>query len=197
MDLQLRSAVGHLNEVWASEVCAANLYNFADTLGWEFIRDLARWTYDEMRHCMMGLERLTEWGFSPSMLPLGDYIYVAARQQDPIYGLGVIFYFETKYIHRGRERIKTFAAYEDQTSRHDYEFDWADETFHAEYGKRWLTVLLKGRTEFPKDLHDVRTRCEEIVKDMIDVCTPEEKEQAFLVAHHLIAAAKEKAAAVR
>ena len=52
--LQMRSAIGHLNEVWASEICAVNLYNFADTLGWEFVRDLARWTYDEGRHCLMG-----------------------------------------------------------------------------------------------------------------------------------------------
>ena len=38
--LQIRSAIGHLNEVWAAEICAANLYNFADESGWDYIRDI-------------------------------------------------------------------------------------------------------------------------------------------------------------
>jgi len=193
IDLQLRSAIGHLNEVWAAEICAANLYNFADTLGWEFIRDLARWTYDESRHCLMGLERLTEWGFAPASLPLGDYIYVATRQQEPLFGLAMIFYFETKYIHRGRERIKTFTAYADQTSRHDYEFDWADETFHAEYGKRWLTVLLKGRTTSPHDLQELRERCEVLITEAVSACTAAERQQIRALADQLIAQAKMQA----
>lgn len=193
IDLQLRSAIGHLNEVWAAEICAANLYNFADTLGWEFIRDLARWTYDESRHCLMGLERLTEWGFAPASLPLGDYIYVATRQQEPLLGLAMIFYFETKYIHRGRERIKTFTAYADQTSRHDYEFDWADETFHAEYGKRWLTVLLKERTTTPHDLPELRNQCEALIAAAVAECTAEERQQIRTIADRLLAQAKAQA----
>lgn len=194
IDLQLRSAIGHLNEVWAAEICAANLYNFADQLGWEFIRDLARWTYDESRHCLMGLERLTEWGFAPADLPLGDYIYVTTRQQEPLFGLAMIFYFETKYIHRGRERIKTFTAYADQTSRHDYEFDWADETFHAEYGKRWLTVLLKGCPSPPHDLHELRTQCEALITAAVAECTAEERQQIRTIADGLLAQAKAQAA---
>ncbi len=194
IDLQLRSAIGHLNEVWAAEICAANLYNFADTLGWEFIRDLARWTYDESRHCLMGLERLTEWGFAPAALPLGDYIYVATRQQEPLFGLAMIFYFETKYIHRGRERIKTFTAYADQTSRHDYEFDWADETFHAEYGKRWLAVLLKGRSTPPHDLPELRTHCEALIAAAVAECTAAERQQIRTIADKLLAQAKAQAA---
>jgi hypothetical protein len=194
IDLQMRSAIGHLNEVWAAEICAVNLYNFADTLGWDFIRDLARWTYDESRHCLMGLERLTEWGFAPADLPLGDYIYVATRQQEPLFGLAMIFYFETKYIHRGRERIKTFTAYADQTSRHDYEFDWADETFHAEYGKHWLTVLLKGRTAPPHDLHELRHQCEATITAAVAECTDEERRQIRAIADRLLAQAKAQAA---
>ena len=31
----------------------------------------------------------------------------------------------------------------------DLEFDWADETLHAEYGRRWLNVLLGPPGEDP------------------------------------------------
>lgn len=190
--LQMRSAIGHLNEVWAAEICAANLYSFADQLGWDYIKDVARWTYDESRHCLMGLQRLLEWGFRPEELPLGDYLYVAARQHDPIYGLGMIFYFETRYIHRGRERIEIFREMGDSLSRHDYEFDWADETFHAEYGNRWLTELFAGRNEPPRDAQEIRAHCEQIVADYVATATDHERAEIHALAARLF----EKAEAI-
>jgi hypothetical protein len=188
--LQMRSAVGHLNEAWAAEICAANLYNFADELGWDYIKDVARWTYDESRHCLMGLQRLLEWGFRPEELPLGNYLYVAARQREPIYGLGMIFYFETKYIHRGRERIQAFKDLGDALSRHDYEFDWADETFHAEYGNRWLTALFERRSEPPRDAHEIRARTEQIVAESVATATGQERAEIHEVAARLLAKAQ-------
>ena len=191
--LQIRSAIGHLNEVWAAEICAANLYNFADELGWDYIRDVARWTYDESRHCMMGLQRLLEWDFQPEELPLGNYLYVAALQQPPIYGLGMIFYLETKYIHRGRERIQAFQELADSLSRHDYEFDWADETFHAEYGNRWLTVLFERRSEPPRDANEIRQRCEQIAAEYVATATIEERTEIHEIAAKLLDKARQTA----
>ena len=46
MQLQLRSAISHLNEVWAIEAGGLMLSSFADVLPWEWIHDAARWTYD-------------------------------------------------------------------------------------------------------------------------------------------------------
>ena len=54
MQLQLRSAISHLNEVWAIENGGVMLSAFADILPWEWIHNAARWTYDESRHCRMG-----------------------------------------------------------------------------------------------------------------------------------------------
>ena len=62
--LQLRTAVSHLNEAWAVETGGAILFAFAAELGWEFVYDAARWTYDESRHCRMGMQRLANWGFT-------------------------------------------------------------------------------------------------------------------------------------
>src|SRR5206468_2761608 len=145
LGLQLRSAVSHLNEVWAVETGGAILQAFAETLGWEFILDAARWTYDESRHCRMGWQRLSDWGFTPAEMPLGSYIYDAARGQDPIYRLGMLYFFETKNIRHKPERVKKFTRVGDDVSRHDMDFDWADETIHAAYGTRWLTRLLELR----------------------------------------------------
>ena len=114
--LQLRSSVSHLNEVWAVETAGSILDALSPELGWEFTRDAARWLYDESRHMLMGLRRLEAWGFEPSQIPLGGYIYEACAGQDPIYRLGMLGYFETKNIGRKRDRARAFHDMGDRTS---------------------------------------------------------------------------------
>ena len=67
--LQLRSAVSHLNEVWAVETAGRILDELSPELGWEFTHEAARWLYDETRHMLMGKERLARWGFEPAADP--------------------------------------------------------------------------------------------------------------------------------
>lgn len=161
--LQLRSAVSHLNEVWAVDTAGAILEAFAEPLGWEFVSDAARWLYDESRHAMMGLTRLRDWGFSPRELPLGSYIYDSARGEDPIYRLGMLHFFETKNIGKKTKRAEAFGSYGDTESQHDMEFDWADEGMHAGYGKRWLVELVRARGLPPQALDAIHDRCGELV----------------------------------
>ena len=120
--LQLRSAVSHFNEVWAVETGGAVLHAFADDLGWEFIYDAARWTYDESRHTRMGYERLKSWGYRPDEIPLGSYIYDSARGQDPVIRLGMLHYFETKNIGKKTKRAEAFGSYRGQgePARHGF-----------------------------------------------------------------------------
>jgi Protein of unknown function (DUF455) len=189
LGLQLRSAISHLNEIWAVEACAAFTYAFADILGWEFVLDAARWTYDESRHCRMGYERLTSWGFRKEDIPLGTYIYDAARDQDPIYRLGMLFFFETKNIHKKTERAQKFHEYQDRLSEHDMDFDWADETKHAHFGNLWLTRLLeiRGGAGDPKS---VRQKCEELIQVIVNSASDEERRQIVQIADHLTADAQ-------
>jgi uncharacterized ferritin-like protein (DUF455 family) len=188
--LQLRSAISHLNEIWAIETGGVVLETFAAILPWEWIRDAARWTYDEARHCRMGVERLAAWSFDPSEIPLGTYIYESANGEDPIYRLGMLFFFETKNIGRKSERIATFQQLGDAASEHDMDFDWADETIHASYGKRWLEALLKTRGVDPAQITQVRERCGELITAMIQRATPEEKSKLRNKAEALIAKAE-------
>ncbi len=189
LGLQLRSAVSHLNEVWAVETGGAILQAFAETLGWEFVVDAARWTYDEARHCRMGYQRLTDWGFTPGEIPLGSYIYDAARDQDPIYRLGMLYFFETKNIRRKPERVKKFTSYGDDVSRHDMDFDWADETIHAAYGTRWLTRLLEVHGEHAVDPQAIRARCGELVDQVVGAATDADRAHIRQLADALTARA--------
>lgn len=181
--LQLRSAVSHLNEVWAVETGGAILHAFANRLEWEFIFDAARWTYDESRHARMGYERLRTWGFAPAELPLGSYIYDAARGQDPVIRLGMLHYFETKNIGKKTKRANAFGSYQDRMSQHDMDFDWADETIHAEYGHRWLEAL-------QADIDAIRTRCDALVAQEVAGATPEDVADLRAVAQAMVAKAQ-------
>jgi uncharacterized ferritin-like protein (DUF455 family) len=199
VQLQLRSALSHLNEVWAVEAAGAILYSFADWLGWEFVLDAARWCYDESRHCRMGYERLREWGFQPAQLPLGTYIYESGRGHDPLYRLGMLSFFETKNIGRKAERIKAFHQYQDAMSQHDMDYDWADETIHAHYGQRWLNSLVDsgyaGAAALGVDA--IRARCSELVAATVASATASERAELRQVAEALLAKAERLAAAGR
>jgi uncharacterized ferritin-like protein (DUF455 family) len=165
---------------------------FADTLPWEWIHNAARWTYDESRHCRMGYERLMAWSLNPADIPLGTYIYESASGQDPLYRLGMLYFFETKNIRHKPARTQFFHAYGDSLSEHDMDFDWADETMHAGYGKHWLKELLAARGEDPKAYDQVRDRCEELVSNYVDTATPDEVASIKKAAKALIAQAQRK-----
>jgi hypothetical protein len=192
--LQVRSAVSHLNEVWAVDTAGAILHGLAPELGWEWIRDAGRWCYDEARHMLMGKRRLEAWGLPPAKIPLGGYIYEACAGQDPLYRLGMLGYFETKNIGRKRERAAAFHAMGDTTSETDMEFDWADETLHAEYGRRWLKDLMERRGEDPESWPGVLERCEQLVADRVARATDAERTRITAAADALVAEAASRAA---
>ncbi len=173
--LRLRSAVSHLNEVWAVETAGAILHGFADPLGWDFIHDAARWLYDESRHMMMGAMRLRTWGFETADIPLGSFIYESCRGQDLIYRLGMLAFFETKNIGKKKERGEEFGRIGDQISRRDMDFDWADEAIHAGYGRRWIKALLDAEGDGGRSWHEIVARCEALVQQRIAGRTPEEE----------------------
>lgn len=189
MQLQLRSAISHVNEVWAIEAGGVMLSAFADVLPWEWIHDAARWTYDESRHCRMGYERLIAWNFDLAQIPLGTYIYDSASGQDPIYRLGMLYFFETKNIRHKLARAQLFHEYGDTLSEHDMDFDWADETIHAGYGKRWLGELLTVRGEDPGAHDQVREQCGKMVRDYVATATQEEVNGIKKIAATLMAQA--------
>lgn len=186
VQLQLRSAVSHLNEVWAVESGGAVLHAFAEDLAWEFIYDAARWTYDEARHTRMGYDRLHAWGYEPPEMPLGTHIYDSAYGQDPVVRLGMLHYFETKNIGKKTQRANAFGSYQDRMSQHDMDFDWADETIHAYYGKHWLDALRQLYPERVPDIETIRKTCETLVAAQVDSATNTDRAETHNIAQAMI-----------
>ena len=181
LELQLRVAVHHCNEVWAAEMAAAVLWDFAEEAPHEFIEDAARWCYDEIRHCRMGYSRLLDWGFREGELPLDSFSYDASAEADPLVRLGTIFYFETTYIHTKSERTKIFTRVGDRLSAHDMDFDWADELIHTHYGSRWLKHFLQARAE-ERSADQIKAQAYQLVRHVQESASAADKaatEQAY------------------
>jgi hypothetical protein len=70
------------------------------------------------------------------------------------------------------------------------DFDWADETMHAGYGKHWLKELLVVRKEDPAAYDQVRERCGQLVSDCVSTATADEVAAIRKVAGALLAKAK-------
>lgn len=174
MQLQLRQAVHHLNEVWAAEMAAACIFDLTEQADAEFLTDAARWCYDEIRHCRMGFTRLLKWGFELSEMPLDAFSYDAGAETDAITRLGIIFYFESTYIHTKWQRTKIFKEFGDAVSSHDMDFDWADEQIHAHYGTRWLKYFLEKNND-PRKPIDFRAQSEACVKNMQASATDDDR----------------------
>ncbi|MFP5351297.1 MAG: DUF455 family protein [Actinomycetota bacterium] len=187
--LRLRTAISHLNEVWAVETAGAILHGLGPSLGWEFIVDAARWCYDESRHMRMGQLRLARWGFEPKELPLGSYIYESSAGHGVVHRLAMLAFFETKNIGKKAQRAETFGAIGDVSSQRDMEFDWADEAIHAGYGRRWLREAL-ALQEPEREWRSLLTECENSVAARVARASEEEKAALIRQAERLIAKAE-------
>ena len=140
----------------------------------------------------MGYERLLAWKLELAEIPLGTYIYDSASGQDPIYRLGMLYFFETKNIRHKPARAQLFHNYGDALSEHDMDFDWADETMHAGYGKRWLKELLAVRGQNAEAYDEVRLRCGELVSSYVATASAGEVADIKRVAATLIGKASQR-----
>ena len=188
LQLQVRQGVHHLNEVWAAEMAAACIFDLVEEADAEFLFDAARWCFDEIRHCRMGYTRLGEWGFEMGEMPLGSFQYDAGARCDALTRLGIIFFFESTYIHTKPERAKIFGEWGDRVSSHDMDFDWADEQIHTHYGTRWLKYFLELRNDTRRPV-DFRIQAEAAVKAEQMSATEEDKWDVQFVFSEMMARA--------
>jgi hypothetical protein len=140
---------------------------------------------------LMGQRRVESWGLDLAHVPLGRYIYDAVTDGgDPIYRIGMLGHFETKNIGKKKVRARAFGEMGDQESERDMQFDWADETIHAEYGRRWLKELLERRGRSGDDYSEVLAECERLVEARVARATPDEAEAIAACADQLVREAR-------
>ncbi len=155
--MQVWAAISHFNEIWAAEATASVLFDLKDQ-PWEFYLDLARWTYDEMRHSRMGERAMRGWGWNlPEEVPFGMAQYNAMGPLDPAHRLALLYYFEDGLMREGikQREMKILASARDTASLQDMDYDWADEAQHVHFGYVWVRYLLGIKDDSPFDLTQI------------------------------------------
>ncbi|MBE7502797.1 MAG: DUF455 family protein [Verrucomicrobiales bacterium] len=155
---QIWVAIDHMNEIWASELAGALMWHHRG-LPWSLYYDAARWTYDEMRHAMMGERRLLAYGFDP-----GVDVPIVPDHWRGVGGRGGLeaMLFVVHGLEQGGPQWKAQLRSElwqlgDPYSAQDCDYDWADESGHIRYGQEWIQALYP---DVPKARLIERTRQE-------------------------------------
>ncbi|MDF2671702.1 MAG: hypothetical protein K0R67_4008 [Paenibacillus sp.] len=135
-------AIDHANEVWASETPAALIWTYKG-MPWSLYFNAARWCYDEMRHAMMGEQRLASMGFRIGidypMVPDHWRTYYTERG---LKGLLLLLHgLEQKGPLNKAAKKVTLAEQNDLEGSQDCDYDWADESGHISFGLAWIKAL--------------------------------------------------------
>ena len=180
---QLRSAINQFNQMWAVEIGGTVLYLFANQLGWEFIFNLSRITFDKSRHCWIGYERLNDWGFKPAEIPLSNYINHALKEKDPIYKLGML-------CHSKSQHSKNTALTNNRRSRHNIEFIEADEAPNFDFCHHWLQILHTAQPDATPKPATVKSYCDTLIKNALESATETDRQTINQIISGLVTKAK-------
>jgi uncharacterized ferritin-like protein (DUF455 family) len=144
IERQVWQGINHVNEIWAAEITGLVLWKWND-MPWEFYLDCARWCFDESRHCRMGDERLSAWGFQAGVdYPVYSDHYVSSIEYGELATLALLHRFETTGPNWKSGLMREFEQVGDTSSSQDFDYDWADESIHLTYGHKWALHRLGG-----------------------------------------------------
>jgi uncharacterized ferritin-like protein (DUF455 family) len=141
IEQRLWIAIDHANEVWASETVAALIWKY-DKMPWDLYLNAARWCYDEMRHSMMGEQRLESMGFDIGVdTPMASDNWKAFRH----YGIEKLLLLLHGVEQKGplhKSHLKNeLSKVNDLESAQDCDYDWADESGHIRFGLAWIKAI--------------------------------------------------------
>lgn len=134
-------AIDHANEVWAAETPAALIWEHKN-MPWNLYMNAARWCYDEMRHAMMGEQRLASLGLNIGIdYPMVPDHWRAFRKK----GLGALLLLlhgleQSGPMNKSKFK-KELSIANDFDGAQDCDYDWADESGHISIGLAWIKAL--------------------------------------------------------
>lgn len=154
IDRQVWQGINHVNEIFSAEITALVLWKW-DGMPWEFYLDCARWSFDEARHCMMGEERLQAWGFEAGVdypICADPYVSNSAYGEEAVFAL--LHRFEMNGPNLKSKLKQEFEAVGDTASSQDFDYDWADESIHLQYGYKWLLHRMGGDNDKYEEIRE-------------------------------------------
>jgi hypothetical protein len=167
VEQQLWIAIDHVNEVWAAETAAALIWQY-EGMPWELYFDATRWCYDEMRHSMMGEQRLKSMGFEIGIdIPMASDHWQAFREQG-IERLLILLHGLEQNGPLHKSNLKNqLSKVNDLDGAQDCDFDWADESGHIRFGLAWIKALHKdwSKSQIIAETKNIVAEWQQWIKD--------------------------------
>jgi len=157
-DRERYHAVNFLQEVQASDSCAAMLFEAPD-MPWDFYFDLSRHMWDESRHAMFGEKKLAALDSSAAAAGLSLKAYEMRQTLTPLDRYAALTTQEADAFPGKHAGLKDAVAHGDAVSAMAWSYDIADETQHVRYGTKWLPVMIE-KTREPRSHEQVKTDAE-------------------------------------
>ncbi|RXZ81306.1 DUF455 family protein [Paenibacillaceae bacterium] len=148
-------SVKHMVFINASEMSAAEsltyLYYGVQRMPMSFYHDIARHTWDEVRHSQMGVRRLKQMGYRTedfSWHPSSGLTPDKLEQTFPEFYSSLTMVMEPCSFIKKRKSIDAFKQHGDPLSSLQSEYDIADERLHVGFGKKWGAKLFEHIDDF-------------------------------------------------
>lgn len=138
--LTLREIVYHNATEWAVIDHLCVLFFGARGMPLEFYLDLARHTWDEARHSLMGMRRLSQMGYEPFRDFKWPYSPTRTESFAEWFG-SLTMLAEACSFTRKHGSIEPFYRFGDPLSAQQSEIDCLDERLHVTFGRRWYPVM--------------------------------------------------------
>ncbi|WP_135557434.1 DUF455 family protein [Paenibacillus cymbidii] len=149
------NSVKHMIFINASEMSAAEsltyLYYGVQRMPLEFYYDIARHTWDEVRHSQMGVRRLRQMGYRTedfSWQPSKGLTPDQLATTFPEFYASLTMVMEPCSFIKKRKSIDAFKRHGDMLSSLQSEYDIADERLHIGFGKKWGAKLFEHINDF-------------------------------------------------
>ncbi|MBM7564765.1 DUF455 family protein [Paenibacillus sacheonensis] len=159
----------HFTELPIIDLCATIVYD-GRHLGFDYVSDFVRQTWDESRHSLMGFSRLEAMGINPYLVPIpvGHYqAYTAQPLLDRIAALtqvGEACSFAPK-----KQWTEMAIAQGDVLTALEHDFDVVDEKNHVKFGAKWMKALIAKQNEarpFKEIVADAEWNVRQIMNDL-------------------------------
>lgn len=135
------------DEIDAIETFANVLYDYGDTIPFEFQHDLARFIWDEARHAEIGQQLLKSMGYDPFDIPCG-LIGINVRTELPpqIAFAQINIFGESNQPLHLRQTIARAVERGEKLAANALEYIYTDEAMHIKRGRKWIKELSKDKS---------------------------------------------------
>ncbi len=156
--------MNHAFELMFAESLASIIYE-TPGMPWEFHANLARQTWDELRHSEAGYRRCEQLGLPRGKVPQINSNYAFRQNLDPLHRFCLMTLIsEASGFPIKRERLKQYQASGNTEAERFMTFDLADENIHVHFGHVWVPILMKQSGE-AFSLDELKERCKVFVQN--------------------------------